>query len=78
MKSWVILVIGAFMFFGAMLAMPLTQAGVAVGDNLTAYTDNTSYWVGWSESINFVPFLIIFLAIVIPIVAWWRARSSGE
>jgi len=78
MKSWVILVIGAFMFFAFMLNLPMLQEMIVVGDNLTAYTANTTYWVGWSELINFTPIVLIFLAITIPAVAWWVAHRSGE
>ncbi len=78
MISWVILVIGFFMFIVLMLNLPALLAYGAIGSNLTGYTANTTYWVGFTETVNIVPVFLISLAIVIPVVAWWKARSHGE
>ncbi len=78
MFSWKILVAGFFMFICLLLAMPSIQAAVAVGEDISSYTSNTSHWVGFTETVNFAPIALLFFAVVIPIAAWMKARRSGE
>ena len=78
MLSWVILVIGAFMFVLVMLNMPTLQALQVVATDLSPYTANTTYWLGFTETMDMIPLIIIVLIILFTTAAWWKARQSGE
>jgi len=78
MFSWKILVAGVFMFVALLLMLPAIQETIVVGENITDYTADTAHWIGWSETMAFIPIILLFFAVVIPIAAWWKAKSNGE
>lgn len=73
--AWIVLIFGAAGFIFLMLNMPFIQEAAIIGENLTAYTANTTHWVGFTETMGFIPLSLIFFSIGIGIYGWWRATN---
>lgn len=74
MIRFYVLVIGLVAFILLMLGLPFIQQGVAIGENITPFTANTTHWEGFTEVVAITPWVLIVLLVAMIGYAFWHGR----